>query len=192
MVKHFIKDAPYHILTSLRILKSQPKKVKDIVTFYVRTGAWYAHPECLLVSLLSSTNPKDRQFAVDKILKLRGGKEYGDNSVRPRITHKLNLSATTLINLISWKPSVVQEPSFTCSKSTAEIQSYLDIPYSPPQFSCHTQSTERCVKLVTEAAAAVCGQEARDGYIRARLHSREEMPKFTSKKHILASFPTNI
>ena len=48
------------------------------------------------------------------------------------------------------------------------------------------------MKLVTEAAADVCGQEARDGYIRIRLHSREEMPKFTSKKHILASFPTNI
>ena len=96
-VKHLIKDAPYHILTSLRILKSQPKKVKDIITFYVRTGAWYAHPECLLVSLLSSTNPKDRQFAVDKILQLRGGKEYWDNSVGPRTTCKLNLLATTLI-----------------------------------------------------------------------------------------------
>ena len=108
------------------------------------------------------------------------------------MTPKLNLSVPTLINLIGWKPSVVQEPSFTCSKSTAELQSYLDIPYSPPLFSSHTQSTERCVKLVTEAAAAVCGQEARGGYIRVRLHSREEMPKFTSKKHILFSFPTNI
>ena len=129
---------------------------------------------------------------MDKILKLRGGKEYGDNSVRPRITPKLNLSATTLINLISWKPSLVQEPSFTCSKSTAEIQSYLDIPYSPPLFFCHTQFTERCVKLATEAAAAVCGQEARDGYIRVRLHFREEMPKFTSKRNIIATFPTTI
>ena len=76
-VKHLIKDAPYHILTSLRILKSQPKKVKDIITFYVRTGAWYAHPECLLVSLLSSTNPQDRQFAVDKIFQLRGKGIWG-------------------------------------------------------------------------------------------------------------------
>jgi len=42
------------------------------------------------------------------------------------------------------------------------------------------------VKIVTEAAAAVCGQEARDGYIRARLQHREEMPVFTTKKHFLA------
>ena len=70
----------------------------------------------------------------------------------------------------------------------AEIKAFLDKPYDPPKFSCHTQSTERCVKLVTEAASAVCGQEARDGYIRARIHHREAMPIFTTKKHILATF----
>ena len=35
--------------------------------------------------------------------------------------------------------------------------------------------------MVTEAAAAVCGQEARDGYIRARVHHREEMSVFTTR-----------
>ena len=35
---------------------------------------------------------------------------------------------------------------------------------------------------MTEAAAQVCGQEARDGLIRSKLHSREEMPKLTNKK----------
>ena len=40
-VKHSIVDAPYHILTSLRILRTQPKCVKDAITFYVRKGAWY-------------------------------------------------------------------------------------------------------------------------------------------------------
>jgi hypothetical protein len=44
------------------------------------------------------------------------------------------------------------------------------------------------VKLVTEAAAAVCGQDTRDGFIRARLYHREEMPVFTTKKHIMATF----
>ena len=58
-VKHKIADAPYHILTSLRILRRQPKKVKDAVTFYIRTGAWYSHSECLLLSLLASSNLQD-------------------------------------------------------------------------------------------------------------------------------------
>jgi len=45
-------------------------------------------------------------------------------------------------------------------------------------FPFHTQSVERGV---TEAAAAVCGAERRDGYIRARLESRELMPQFETK-----------
>ena len=38
-VHHMIVDAPYHVLTSLRILRTMPKKAKDIITFYVKTGA---------------------------------------------------------------------------------------------------------------------------------------------------------
>ena len=187
-VKHLIEDAPYHILTSLRILKTQPQKVRDAVTFYIKTGAWYAHSECVLLSLLTSSKSSDRKFAVNQILRLRGKNEFGDTSVRPRVTPKLNMSATSLMKLISWKAGEVDEPVLTCSMSRAEIKAFLNKPYDPPKFSCHTQSTERCVKMVTEAAAAVCGQDARDGYIRARVHHREVMPVFTTKKHILATF----
>ena len=187
-VKHMIVDAPYHILTSLRILKTQPKKVRDAVTFYIRTGAWYSHPECLLLSLLSSNDLSDRKFAVEQILKLRGSNEFGNTSVRPRVTPKLNLSATSLTKLITWKPGQVDEPVFTCSLSKEEITGFIVKPLVPPDFCCHTQSTERCVKLVTEASAAVCGQEARDGYIKATVAHRETMPVFTTKKHVLATF----
>ena len=143
-VKHLIQDAPYHILTSVRLLRQQPKKVQDAVTFYLRTGAWFAHSECLLLSLLASPNPEERGFAVEKIVTLRAGEEFGNNSVRPRRTPKLNLAATSLLDLIDWKTADVQEPSFTCSLATSEILSFKASPYNPPKFSCHTQSTERC------------------------------------------------
>ena len=142
-VKHLIQDAPYHILTSVRLLRQQPKKVQDAVTFYLRTGAWFSHSECLLLSLLASSNTVDRCFAVDQIVKLRAGEEFGDNSVRPRRTPKLNLSATSLLNLIDWNTADVQEPSFTCTIATSEILSFKASPCNPPKFSCHTQSTER-------------------------------------------------
>ena len=85
----------------------------------------------------------ERKFAIDQVIKLRGGSEFGDNSLRPRITPKLNLSATSLTTLISWAPGKVQEPSFTCSLSTSEILGFEKIPYLPPKFTCHAQSTER-------------------------------------------------
>ena len=56
------------------------------------------------------------------------------------------------------------------------------------KFTTHHQATERCVKQVTEAAAAVVGQERRDGFVRARVHSRQQMPMFKTKKDMLAAF----
>ena len=187
-VHHDLVDGPYHILTQLRILKTMPKKVRDAVTFYIRTGAWYAHSECILNTLLASADRDDRIFAVDQIMKLRGVDDYGDMSVRPRVTPKINLSAQSLIKLIQWKAGEVAEPVFTVNLSKQEIQQFRDTPFQPPKFSCNTQATERCVKLVTEAAAAVAGPEARDGYIRARLHHRDGMPVFLTKKHMLSTF----
>lgn len=56
------------------------------------------------------------------------------------------------------------------------------------KFPCHSQAVERCVKLVTEASAAVCGYEARDGFIKSRISSRTELPKFETKKQYLEVF----
>ncbi|KAG0722418.1 hypothetical protein GWK47_000573 [Chionoecetes opilio] len=95
-VHHRLEDGPKHILTQLRVMRSQPKKVQTAVTFYLRTGAWFAHSECVLLSLTASQSEDALRFAVTQILKLRAGEEYGDTSVRPRITPKLNLSATSL------------------------------------------------------------------------------------------------
>ena len=187
-VKHTIVDAPYHILTGLRILKTQHQKVQDAVKTYVRSGAWYAHSECLLTSLLSSNESDDRSFAVRKILEIRGENENGDSSVRPRQTPEINLDATTLIDLIEWESENIHEPVFTCSLSKKEIKGFLTNPFKPPMFSSHTQSTERAVKLVTEAASSVCRQEARDGFIKVRSKHRQVLPNVETKRDILKTF----
>ncbi|KAF2899676.1 hypothetical protein ILUMI_06499 [Ignelater luminosus] len=54
-----------------------------------------------------------------------------------------------------------------------------------PTYPCHTQATERCVKLVTEASAMVCGKEQRDGFIRTRIESRQPMKAFNTKKEFV-------
>ncbi|KAG0713707.1 hypothetical protein GWK47_015630 [Chionoecetes opilio] len=59
-----------------RAMRSQSKKVQTAVTFYVRTGVWFAHSECVL-SLMASQTEDDRRFAVTQILKLRGRRVWG-------------------------------------------------------------------------------------------------------------------
>ena len=187
-VKHELIHGPSHVLTQVRILQTLPKEVKRIITPYVRTGAWYSHSECVLLSLMGSSSMEDRRFAVDLILKIRGKNELGDMSVRIRKMPKLNLKATSLRTLIEWKVKEAHEPVYTCKLTKQELQQIVEKPFDVPRFSIHTQSTERCVKQVTEAAASVVGQERRDGYIRARIQSREDVPVFRTKKHIMVLF----
>ena len=105
--------------------------------------------------------------------------------VRPRKTPKLNFNATTVKDLIDWNTSEILEPALTCSLSTEELCKVTDKAFETPAVKIHTQATERAVKQVTEAAAAVVGFDARDGFIRARAHHREDLPEFKSKKDIL-------
>ena len=58
-------------------------------------------------------------------------------------------------------------------------------PFQPPKYKCHTQAVERAVKLVTEAASSVVGEEARDGFIRQRINSRKEVGRFNTKVKFL-------
>ena len=76
-------------------------------------------------------------------------------------------------------------PPIFAKLSEGDLQSVIDghavSVMDMDKFPCHTQSVERCVKLVTEAASAVCGPEARHGFIRCKLQARALMPKFESK-----------
>ena len=82
--------------------------------------------------MLSSEDKEDRKFAVSIILKIRGNKELGDMSVRPRKTPKLNLNATTLKTLITWKIAECDEPEVTCKMTKEELNKCLDRPYKVP------------------------------------------------------------
>ncbi|KAG0714226.1 hypothetical protein GWK47_014503 [Chionoecetes opilio] len=150
-VHHRLEDGPKHILTQLRVMRSQPKKVQTAVTFYVRTGAWFALRMCPPLA----DGELDHQLADTDQLAAWPGARAG-------------------IHLFTVRGSDPGDPGQAVRGSG--------------EFSIHTQSTARVVKQVTEAAAAVVGQQARDGFIRARAHHRETMPCFRSKKDMMDTF----
>ena len=51
-----------------------------------------------------------------------------------------------------------------------------------PYFLIHTQSTERAIQIVSQAAKMVVGQEKRDGYVRQMICSRDRFPIVENKK----------
>ena len=85
-------------------------------------------------------------------------------------------------------PYMVVDRSGKMRIAREDIKCFADNPYVPLKLCCYSQSTESCVKLAIEKTAKVCGQEVRDGYIRAKIQRREVMPAFSSKKDMLETF----
>ena len=188
-----IVKGPYHILQEIRMVQKmrgeddRSKTVKDIAKKFIEKGAWHAHTEHLLVSLLSSDDESDRHFAIEKILKLRNGQEYGDKSVRPFSAPKLNWNATSLRDIQDW--SDLTEPLVTATIPTSNLRQVFANPLKLKKFPSHTQSCERAVKEVSTASKCVFGAERRDGFIRARVKSREVMPSMEKKSDFQGMIP---
>ena len=115
---------------------------------------------------------------------MRGENESGDMSVRARKTPNVNKDAITIMNLTSWDKKEVYEPVMTCNLSKQELVNILDNPMKVDYLPCHGQAIERVVKQVTKAAAAVYGEDRRDGFIRASTALRNLVPMRSSKQDL--------
>ena len=71
----------------------------------------------------------------------------------------------------------------TLALSDDELRGLVEKPLLVPFYPCHTQTVERAIKLVTEAAGSVVGAESRDGYIRQKIKSRKEVCLKGSKQN---------
>ena len=96
--------------------------------------------------------------------------------------HKVIGSASSFPeNVLPTKSDVVKRTQL--SKDHLEFSTGKQkIPLEVPNYPCHTQAVERAIKLVSEASAAVVGQEAREGFISQQIKERQELSKFESKK----------
>lgn len=105
-----------------------------------------------------------------------------------------NFDAESYFELIDWQSASITEPPLTTYISDEKLREMiLVVPdvIDFLKFPCHTQAVERCIKLVTESSVAVCGGEARDGFIRARIASRKNLPIFETKTQYLKVLNTN-
>ena len=69
----------------------------------------------------------------------------------------------------------------TVSLPDDEINNFLINPMECLAYPCHTQSVERGIQLISEAASHVIGAENRDGFIRQRMRSRKELGRCDNK-----------
>ena len=131
--------------------------MQAVLLTYLRISAWYAHSKSILQTLLTSQDPKKRDFAVKKILKIRGKQDVGKTQPMKRKLPELNEEATELQDLIKWDRA--QEPLLTFTLTRQEIKEFFNKPMEVPYQCGHNQPIERAVKEVTAASSSVYGEE---------------------------------
>ena len=183
-----IEEAPRNLLKQVQLTSLLPKDIQTIARKNIDRNSYWAHPENLLLSMLADQDSKIRGEAVDKIIAVRGDRDYGDNHTRKFINPTLNFEAEHYSSMIDWENVTVTEPVLTTSMSSAELLNLRSAPLTLSRYPSHTQSVERLVKQTTRAAETVAGYSARDGFLRASAKSREMMPKFDSKQDFENNF----
>ncbi|GBN02668.1 hypothetical protein AVEN_121181-1 [Araneus ventricosus] len=135
--------------------------------------------------MLRDSRKHIRELAVRRILGAREKKTKNSSGLRFFKLPKLNFEAADYIDLIDWSNCVVIEKSITMNIKDKDLKEMCKEKHFPVltfvEFPCHTQSVERCVKLIPEAAMKVCGESVRDVYTRTKLQARKELPTFDNK-----------
>ena len=170
-----------HQFYMMTLVRSQSESIQNVVRPVIQRNAYFAHAENVLVAMLADTEKLVRDVAVDKILTAR----KRSVEVRAFRVPKLNWDCQTYTDMISW--STFSEPPATRHMPDEVIASARDKPLSFPEFPCHAQSIERCVKLVTEASSRVFGYERRHAFIVSRQAARRQRRNTNTKADFTAS-----
>jgi hypothetical protein len=187
-----------HLFKTVCMSRYLPEELKVVIDPVIQRNAYFGHPENILLAMLTDERKHIRELGLRRILKARTivklpkrttkkRKSTKTTAIREFAIPKLNFEATDYVDLINWQECNITEPPLTKHISDEDLKFLVGSGEATPvldfpQFPCHTQAVERCVKLVTEASAAVCGAPARDGFIRARLEARRIMPLFDTKR----------
>nr|CAH7728928.1 unnamed protein product [Callosobruchus chinensis] len=175
------KDGARHVFETIKLTRYLDDNFRKIIDPVIQRNAYFAHPENILLSMISDDRKHVRELGLRRILKSRSAAH--SEIIRQFTVPKLNFNATDYTELINWMEVDVTPPPVLANITNEDLKLFIENndTLEFPRFPCHTQAVERCVKLVTEASSCVIGEEARDGFIRLRVKSREIMPHFHHK-----------
>ena len=109
--------------------------------------------------MIHDDSPVVRELGYQSILKVRSTVQ---RETRSLAVPKINFTASEYHLIIDWQTTNVTEPQSTKHLINTEVEALIkskEKPKNMKDFSCHTQAVERTIKLITDASAAVVGQE---------------------------------
>ncbi|KAH9627845.1 hypothetical protein HF086_001741 [Spodoptera exigua] len=159
------KDGARHFWKLVYYSRYLPQELQSVVDPVLRRNAVFAHPENLLLSMLSDEQKHVRELAARRILKARKPSE--PRQLRVFEVPKINLNASTYIDLIDWQQSYSQPPILTNVPDEtlhSLVESGGDDEVLFLRLPCHTQAVERAVKTVTEASMQICHKKSKRSF----------------------------
>jgi len=178
-------DGPNHLLQQIKIQRLLSPDVVSITFPVMQRNSYWAHQENVLLAMLADEDEENRKVAVDIIKSIRQQASASQHHIREFRPPHITDSCRTLRDLLPPVDQCKFEPPMTSKLTDEELDSIVQQRYQV-NIPCHSQGVERCVRLVTEASGMVYGADARDGYIRAVVKSRQFMPSFQSKQDFSA------
>ena len=181
-------SGPLNLFYQMCLTSTQPLETQSIVKKVLQRNAYFADPGILLVSMLESEQREARTKAVNIINSVRAKPPKAPRAKVLRKIRKfkippLNWDAQVWWDIIDWDKVEVFEPTLLSEIGSEELAQSVVKPLIFPNFPCHSQSVERAVKLVTEAAYKVWGTDRRHNHIVSVIASRKARKPFKSKKY---------
>lgn len=201
-----IKDSGRHYFQMVKRSRYLPDDQRKLIDKILKVNHYSGHSEAVLLTMLADESKK--QKAVEIIQNIRQQRPYdyswikaanplegqvpmdidGDNrtvTIRKYMKPPLCFDAVTSTTSDDQYDALLDFTQFdtiTEPPLTMEIPVEQLINFDVPDLPSHTQATERCIKLVTEASQRVIGRESRHGYIVSTMFSRSVNGKFDTKR----------
>lgn len=158
--------------------------IKRVVFKVVQRNSYFAHPENIILTMLTDENQEVREHAVNTILAARISAKTG---IRKFFKQKIDFKAKhyfEMSNIDHIEPPM----TMNCSEEylneciiSAENWVNKNISGIP----VHTQAVERSIKLVSSVSSQTFGEENRNQLIYTTIASRSAIPKMNSKQDYL-------
>ena len=153
------KDGAKHLWHSIQRSRYLSAELKRVVDPVIQCNVYFAHPENILLCMITDNSETIRKLGMRHILRARL-KKYG---IRKFVILLLNFSATSYTNFIDWQNVNLTEPPLLTYISVNDLEMLVasgDIPVIDfPRYLCHTQAVERCIKLVLHQANIEVNEE---------------------------------
>ncbi|CAH1998449.1 unnamed protein product [Acanthoscelides obtectus] len=101
------KDGSRHFFKLIELSRYLPANLKSIVDPVIQRNSYFAHPENVLLAMLTDSQPHIRELAARRILKARS---VTIKDLRIFKLPQINFNASTYYDLLNWQEDISEPP----------------------------------------------------------------------------------